>query len=76
MKISMKISLGFGILIVLVWVIGLFSIMSFSHSSGLFNKMDTDTIPKLTALGEMSQKVTEAHVEFMEFLLSGKIRTP
>lgn len=73
MKISMKISLGLGVLIVLVWVIGIFSIMSFSHSSGLFNKMDTDTIPKLTASGEMSQKVTEAHVDFMEFLLSGKI---
>jgi nitrogen fixation/metabolism regulation signal transduction histidine kinase len=35
--------------------------------------MDTETIPKLTAVGEMSQKITEAHVEFMEFLLSGKI---
>lgn len=73
MKISMKIALGFGILIALVWIVGFFSIYHFSHSSNLFNKMDTDTIPNLTAVGEMSQKVTEAHVEFMEFLLSGKI---
>jgi len=73
MKISTKILLGFGILIVLVWVIGIFAITSFSYSSTLFNKMDTDTMPKLIAVGDMSQKVTEAHVEFMEFLLSGKI---
>lgn len=73
MKIATKILLGFGILIILVWVIGIFSITSFSHSSSLFNKMDTETMPKLTAVGEMSQKITEAHVEFMEFLLSGKI---
>ena len=73
MKITMKILLGFGILIALVWIIGIFSIVSFSNSSALFNKMDTDTIPKMTTVGEMSQKVTEAHVEFMEFLLSGKI---
>ena len=73
MKISLKIALGFGILAVLVWVIGIFSITSFSRSSTLFNNMDTDTIPKLITVGEMSQKVTEAHVEFMEFLLSGKI---
>jgi methyl-accepting chemotaxis protein len=69
----MKIALGFGILIALVWIVGFFSIYQFSHSSNLFNRMDTDTIPNLTAVGEMSQKVTEAHVEFMEFLLSGKI---
>lgn len=73
MKIATKILLGFGVLIILVWVIGIFSITSFSHSSTLFNKMDTQTIPRLTAVGEMSQKITEAHVEFMEFLLSGKI---
>jgi len=73
MKISTKILLGFGILIVLVWIIGIFAITSFSYSSNLFNKMDNDTIPKMIAVGEMSQKVTEAHVEFMEFLLSGKI---
>jgi len=75
MKISTKIFLGFGILIVLVWVIGIFAITSFSYSSGLFNKMDNDTIPKMMALGEMSQKVTQAHVEFMEFLLSGKMNS-
>ena len=73
MKISTKILLGFGILIVLVWVIGIFAITSFSYSSNLFNKMDNDTIPKMIDIGEMRQKVTEAHVEFMEFLLSGKI---
>lgn len=73
MKISAKILLGLGILIALVWVIGIFAITSFSYSSTLFNKMDTDTIPKMVAAGEMSQQVTEAHVEFMEFLLSGKI---
>ncbi|MCP5050806.1 MAG: HAMP domain-containing protein [bacterium] len=72
MKISTKILLGFGILIALVWIIGLFSITSFSASSSLFNKMDNETIPNLTAVGEMGQKVAEAHVEFMEFLLSGK----
>lgn len=73
MKITMKISLGYGILVALVLILGVFAIMSFSQSGALFNKMDTETIPKLTAAGEMSQKVTEAHVEFMEFLLSGKI---
>ncbi len=73
MKISTKILLGFGILILLVWVIGIFSITSFSYSGTLFNKMDTDTIPKMTTVAEMSQKITEAHVEFMEFLLSGKL---
>jgi methyl-accepting chemotaxis protein len=73
MKISTKILLGFGFLIILVWIVGIFSISSFSSSSNLFEKMDNDTMPKLTAVGEMSQKVTEAHVEFMEFLLSGKI---
>lgn len=73
MKISLKIALGLGVLIALVWIIGIFSIMSFSSSSGLFNRMNTETIPDLIASGEMSQKVTEAHVEFMEFLLSGKI---
>ena len=73
MKISTKILLGFGILIVLVWVIGIFAITSFSYSINLFNKMDNDTIPKMIDIGEMRQKVTEAHVEFMEFLLSGKI---
>ncbi|MCU0285095.1 MAG: MCP four helix bundle domain-containing protein [Acidobacteria bacterium] len=73
MKISTKILLGFGILIVLILVIGIFSITSFSHSSALFNKMDNETIPKLTTVGEMSQKVAEAHVDFMEFLLSGKV---
>jgi methyl-accepting chemotaxis protein len=35
--------------------------------------MDSETIPKMTAAAEMSQKVTEAHVDFMEFLLSGKL---
>ena len=73
MKITVKILLGFGILIALVWIIGIFSIVSFSNSSALFNKMDTDTIPKMTTVAEMRQKVTETHVEFMEFLLSGKI---
>jgi len=73
MKISLKIALGLGVLIALVWIIGIFSIMSFSSSSGLFNRMNTETIPDLIASGEMSQKVTEVHVEFMEFLLSGKI---
>ncbi|MCI0470390.1 MAG: MCP four helix bundle domain-containing protein [Candidatus Aminicenantes bacterium] len=73
MKIATKILLGFGIMIVLVWLIGIFAVTSFSHSSSLFNKMDTDTIPRLIAAGDMSQKLTEAHVEFMEFLLSGKI---
>lgn len=73
MKISTKIFLGFGILIVLVWIIGIFAIISFSYSSNLYNKMDNDTIPSLVAMSEVSQKVTEAHVEFMEFLLSGKI---
>ncbi|MCK5059381.1 MAG: methyl-accepting chemotaxis protein [Candidatus Aminicenantes bacterium] len=73
MKIATKILLGFGILIALVWVIGIFAITSFSYSSTLFNKMDTDTIPKMIAVGDMSQKVTETHVEFMEFLLSGKL---
>ncbi|MCP5102741.1 MAG: hypothetical protein GY950_05160, partial [bacterium] len=73
MKLSVKVILGFGILVALVLIVGIFSIMSFSQSSGLFNKMDNETIPKLTAAGEMSQKVTEAHVEFMEFLLSGKL---
>lgn len=73
MKISTKILLGFGILIVLIWVIGIFSITSFSHSGTLFNKMDNETIPKLITGGEMGQKVAEAHVDFMEFLLSGKV---
>ena len=73
MKISTKISLGLGVLVVLVWVIGIFAFTSFSHSITLFNKMDTDTMPKWTAVGEMSQKVTAAHVDFMEFLLSGKL---
>jgi methyl-accepting chemotaxis protein len=75
MKLSTKILLGFGILILLVWVIGLFSITSFSSSSSLFNRMDTETVPNMTAIGEMRQKVAEAHVEFMEFLLSGKINS-
>jgi HAMP domain-containing protein len=35
--------------------------------------MDNETIPKMTTVGELSQNVAEAHVEFMEFLLSGKI---
>jgi methyl-accepting chemotaxis protein len=73
MKISTKIFLGFGILIIIVWVIGIFSITSFRYSGKLFNKMDNDTIPTLLSMAEMSQKVAEAHVEFMEFLLSGKI---
>jgi methyl-accepting chemotaxis protein len=73
MKISTKILVGFGFLILLVWIIGIFSISSFSSSSSLFDRMDNETMPKLTAVGEMSQKVAEAHVEFMEFLLSGKI---
>lgn len=73
MKISTKILLGFGILIVLIWIIGIFSITSFSRSSTLFNKMDNETIPALTTVGEMGQKVAEAHVDFMEFLLSGKV---
>lgn len=73
MKIATKILLGFGIMIVLVLLIGIFAVASFSRSGSLFNKMDTDTIPRLIAAGDMSQKVTEAHVEFMEFLLSGKI---
>jgi methyl-accepting chemotaxis protein len=73
MKIATKILFGFGIMIVLVLLIGIFAVTSFSRSSSLFNKMDTDTIPRLIAAGDMSQKVTEAHVEFMEFLLSGKI---
>ncbi len=73
MKIAAKLFLGFGILVALVWIIGIFSITSFSHSGSLFNKMDTETIPELMAMGEMSQKVTESYVEFMEFLLSGKI---
>jgi methyl-accepting chemotaxis protein len=73
MKIATKILLGFGILIVLVWVIGIFAITSFSYSSNLFNRMDTDTIPKMIAVGDMRQKLTETHVEFMEFLLSGKL---
>jgi len=73
MKISMKIALGFGILIALVWIIGIFSYTSFNHSSNLFNRMDTETIPRLTAVNEMGRKVAEAHVEFVEFLLSGKI---
>lgn len=69
----MKISLGFAVLVLLVLIIGIFSIMSFSRSSSLFNTMDTETIPKLTAVGDMGQKVTTAYVDFMEFLLSGKI---
>ncbi|MCX6584736.1 MAG: HAMP domain-containing protein [Candidatus Aminicenantes bacterium] len=73
MKISTKILLGFGILIVLIWIIGIFSITSFSRSGTLFNKMDSETIPALTTVGEMGQKVAEAHVDFMEFLLSGKV---
>jgi methyl-accepting chemotaxis protein len=73
MKISIKIALGFGILVVLVWIIGIFAILSFSQSSGLFNKMDNETMPKLTSVSEMRQKVSESHVDFMEFLLSGKI---
>lgn len=73
MKISTKIMLGFGILIVLILVIGLYAITSFSHSGTLFNKMDNETIPKLITVGEMGQKVAEAHVDFMEFLLSGKV---
>lgn len=73
MKISTKIFLGFGILIIIVWIIGIFSITSFRYSGNLFNRMDNDTIPTLLSMSEMSQKVAEAHVEFMEFLLSGKI---
>ena len=73
MKISTKIALGFGILVVLVLVTGIFAITGFSHSSSLFNKMDTVTMPKWTAVGEMNQKVAAAHVDFMEFLLSGKL---
>jgi methyl-accepting chemotaxis protein len=73
MKISTKILLGFGILIALVWLVGIFSIISFSQSGALFSRMDTETIPKMTTMGELSQKVAEAHVDFMEFLLSGKI---
>jgi HAMP domain-containing protein len=73
MKIATKLFLGFGILVALVWIIGIFSIARFSHSGSLFKKMDTETIPELTAMGDMSQKVTESYVEFMEFLLSGKI---
>lgn len=73
MKISMKIGLGFGALIALVWIIGIFSITSFSATGNLFNKMDTETIPNMTSVGEMGRKVAEAHVEFMEFLLSGKL---
>jgi methyl-accepting chemotaxis protein len=73
MKISTKIALGFGILVALVLVTGIFAITSFSHSSTLFNKMDTETMPKWTAVGEMNQKVAAAYVDFMEFLLSGKL---
>lgn len=73
MKISTKILLGFGILIALVWVIGIFSITSFSYSGALFSRMDNETIPNMTAVGELGQKVTETHVRLMEFLLSGKI---
>jgi methyl-accepting chemotaxis protein len=73
MKISTKIALGFGILVVLVLITGVFAITSFRHSSTLFNKMDTETMPKWTAVGEMNQKVAAAHVDFMEFLLSGKL---
>jgi methyl-accepting chemotaxis protein len=73
MKISTKILLGFGILVALVWLIGIFSIISFSQSGALFSRMDNETIPKMTTVGELSQNVAEAHVDFMEFLLSGKI---
>lgn len=73
LKISTKILLGFGILVALVWLIGIFSIYSFTQSGALFSRLDNETIPKMTTVGELSQKVTEAHVEFMEFLLSGKI---
>jgi len=73
LKISTKILLGFGILVALVWLIGIFSIISFSQSGALFSRMDNETIPKMTTVGELSQNVAEAHVDFMEFLLSGKI---
>jgi methyl-accepting chemotaxis protein len=73
MKITTKILLGFGVLIALVWLIGIFSIVSFSQSGALFSRMDNETIPKMTTVGELNQKVAEAHVDFMEFLLSGKI---
>jgi methyl-accepting chemotaxis protein len=72
MKISTKIPLGLGALVLLVLIIGLFAFTSFSQSGTLFNKMDNDTIPKLTGVNEMRQKVSESHVEFMAFLLSGK----